>query len=238
MRCGSLSPATQAVLGAGAIAAIPVAALVPGATERYWPLFALVPTCSAAVLIAIGSRGWINRVLLSANAIVFIGLISYPVYLWHWPLLSLANLIEEDVPSRVIRGGLVCLAFVLAWLTWKLVEGPIRKMLPSAASRTRAVWFSTIAVCSLMFIASTGWATHRLYGLPDRYARLEHERLELSEAAFNRYKAQSFACSGPLARGNNLAYCATSKPGAPVAAILGDSHAEHLFPGIADGSSA
>jgi len=57
---------------------------------------------------------------------VFVGVISYPLYLWHWPILSFARIIESGMPSREIRIAAVALSFVLAWLTYRLVERPIR----------------------------------------------------------------------------------------------------------------
>ena len=58
---------------------------------------------------------------------MYIGLMSYPLYLWHWPLLSFVRITESGNPSRAIRASAVALAFVLAWWTYEGIERPIRK---------------------------------------------------------------------------------------------------------------
>lgn len=89
--------------------------------------WAIVPVLGAVLIILSGANVWINRTLLSNKLAVWFGLISFPLYLWHWPLLSFARIAEGgDVPSRTIRIGAVLLSIVLAWLTYKLVERPLR----------------------------------------------------------------------------------------------------------------
>mgnify|MGYP007039000466 FL=1 len=55
------------------------------------------------------------------------GLISYPLYLWHWPLLSYARIIEGDLPSEGMRALMLAIAFVLAWLTYRFAERHARR---------------------------------------------------------------------------------------------------------------
>ncbi|MGZ3799841.1 MAG: acyltransferase family protein, partial [Bdellovibrio sp.] len=86
--------------------------LFPG----YW---ALLPTVGACLIIFSGSDNWINKRILSHPLLVWIGLISYPLYLWHWPLISMANIISLEPPSVALRVVLVLSSFVLAWLTLK-----------------------------------------------------------------------------------------------------------------------
>ena len=88
--------------------------------------WALVPVLGAVLIIAAGSQAWVNRQILSNKIAVWFGLISFPLYLWHWPLLSFARIVESEVPSRNIRIAAILLSIVLSWLTYKLVEHPIR----------------------------------------------------------------------------------------------------------------
>lgn len=88
----------------------------------WWALF---PTLGAFLIISAGQNAWLNQKLLANRILVWIGLISYPVYLWHWPLLTFLR-IEEGFPSRIERVAAVFIAFVLSWLTYRFVEKPLR----------------------------------------------------------------------------------------------------------------
>jgi peptidoglycan/LPS O-acetylase OafA/YrhL len=96
-------------------------------TEQAFPgWLALLPTAGAALVISAGPHGWLNRVVLSNRVLVWFGLISYPLYLWHWPVLSFLRIVMVEPPSWGLRVVAVLLAVVLAWLTYSLVEKPIR----------------------------------------------------------------------------------------------------------------
>lgn len=95
--------------------------------DAYFPgIMALFPTLGAVLIIAGGAQAWINRTLLSSRVLVWLGIISFPLYLWHWPLLSFARIIEGGTPGNHIRAGVVILAIFLGWLTYWLIERPIR----------------------------------------------------------------------------------------------------------------
>lgn len=87
---------------------------------------ALLPTLGTAMVIAAGPEAIVNKRLLSLKLMVFIGLISYPLYLWHWPLLSFARIIYGEVPPKLIRIALVAAAMLLAWITYRFIEPPLR----------------------------------------------------------------------------------------------------------------
>ena len=87
---------------------------------------ALLPTLGAALLISAGAKATINRVLLTNPIAVFVGLISYPLYLWHWPILSFATIYKGGALSVGESWLLVCLAAACSIATFYLVERPIR----------------------------------------------------------------------------------------------------------------
>jgi peptidoglycan/LPS O-acetylase OafA/YrhL len=92
-----------------------------------WPGFAaLLPVVGTLLLVAAGPHAWVNRKLLGHPFLVAIGLISYPLYLWHWPLLVFANLIHEGPPPLWVRVLLLAVSFALATVTYTLIERPIR----------------------------------------------------------------------------------------------------------------
>src|SRR6185436_20869883 len=81
---------------------------------------ALIPTFGAALVISAGVRSWANRRLLSLHPIVFLGIISYPLYLWHWPLLALTRLYHGSDLQGFGRIILAFVAFCLLFLTYKV----------------------------------------------------------------------------------------------------------------------
>ena len=92
----------------------------------YPGLFAMVPVLGTLLIIYAGPSGWVNQTLLSTKVLVWFGLISFPLYLWHWPLISFAWIVGGGVPSKMVRFTLVLLAILLAWLTKVLIEKPFR----------------------------------------------------------------------------------------------------------------
>jgi peptidoglycan/LPS O-acetylase OafA/YrhL len=100
--------------------------------------WALLPTSGAALLIGAGPRAFINRHLLSTRVAVFIGVISYPLYLWHWPLLTIARIMNNaSLPPLSVRIGILLTSVLLAWLTYEFVERRIRHV--SRGGRSRVV---------------------------------------------------------------------------------------------------
>ena len=116
-------PNVTAIAGAGLLALS--FGLLDG--QRDFPgWWALLPVAGSALLISAGPAAWINRNLLASRAMVYAGLISYPLYLWHWPLLSYARIVHGGEPPAALRWGLLAAAVVLSVLTYELVEKKIR----------------------------------------------------------------------------------------------------------------
>jgi peptidoglycan/LPS O-acetylase OafA/YrhL len=115
--------------------------------------WALVPVLGAVLIITAGSKAWVNRRILSNKLAVWFGLISFPLYLWHWPILSFARIVESEVPSRNIRIAAVFVSIALAWLTYKLVERPLRF---SNYSKIKV----TVLVILMTIVGSLGYFTH------------------------------------------------------------------------------
>ncbi|MGT3925366.1 acyltransferase family protein [Escherichia coli] len=87
---------------------------------------ALLPVTSTAMLILSGEKAIINKYILSNKLIVFVGLISYPLYLWHWPIISYMKIIGI-FDGRIVKILAVALGFILASLTYLFIEKPIKK---------------------------------------------------------------------------------------------------------------
>jgi peptidoglycan/LPS O-acetylase OafA/YrhL len=90
--------------------------------------WALLPTTGALLLIQAGPQAWINRHLLGNRTVVYVGLISYPLYLWHWPLLTYARILYGELPPVSVRIGALVLGVMLAWATFEFVEKRVRTL--------------------------------------------------------------------------------------------------------------
>lgn len=89
--------------------------------------WALIPVLATVLIIAAGPQAWLNRNVLSHRLLVGIGLISFPLYLWHWPLFSFYRIIHGEKAADSVRVLLILTALLLAWLSYRLIETPIRK---------------------------------------------------------------------------------------------------------------
>lgn len=92
----NFSKEATAVLG---IVLISAASYFVTSQKQFPGTWALVPTVGAMLLIAVGGTSFIGRWFLANRALVYVGLISYPLYLWHWPILSFARIIHYEEPS-------------------------------------------------------------------------------------------------------------------------------------------
>jgi peptidoglycan/LPS O-acetylase OafA/YrhL len=118
---------------------------------------ALVPVLGASAVILSGERIW----GLDSKPLVWVGKISYPLYLWHWPLLCVPYFfgISGSIANKV---GLLTSAFFLSWVTYRFVESPIRKQ----AANSRLV---IILVAAMAIVGLTGFVLYKNEGLISRY---------------------------------------------------------------------
>ncbi len=95
-------------------------------TRRDYPgFYGLIPVSAALLLVAAGPGAVMNRLLFANPVAVFIGLISYPLYLWHWPLASFAHILGVQMDASAIA-SILAAAGSLATLTYYSIEWPIR----------------------------------------------------------------------------------------------------------------
>ena len=155
-------PFVREIAGWGGAAMITIALVMLSPSKVFPGWWALLPTLGTVLIIMAGMVAAFNRHVLAWRPFVFIGLISYPLYLWHWPLLSFAWQAFFNDPPRWVSDVLVGLSFLLAWLTYKLLERPIRM---SRIARP-AVALVMVAVV----IGGVGYAIDLGGGLPWRAA--------------------------------------------------------------------
>jgi len=216
-----LPKAASSWMGAGGLLAILLTGFLLGGAQVYPGWLALIPVLGATAVIWAGMTAWSNRVLLASAVAVFIGLISYPLYLWHWPLLSIARIenFGEDV-SPALRLVLVAAAFVLAALTYALVERRIH--LRATRIVVPGLLAAMVAVIALSYAALPLAASQRA----------QNTALDVRQLEWAQWKNQACTARYPWENTRGWWTCMASANRPPSVMLLGDSHANQLFPGL------
>ena len=202
-----------------------VATFGPTAASTFPGWWALAPTAAAVLLIAAGPEAIPNRRLLATAPFVLLGRISYPLYLWHFPLLVLARVQWGPSLSVPVTLALVGASVVLAYGTYRFVELPVRGL-----TRRRA-WRPAVLVAPLAAAGAAGLAVFLAGGLP---GRVPVELQQLSTVSFNYKQAyRESRCFLQPWQGARAfrADCVDGGDGR-LLLLWGDSHAAHLYPGL------
>lgn len=148
--------------------------LQAGETElwMYRGGFAAVAIATAAVIVAVGSAQWLGRVL-SWTPLVGLGLISYGVYLWHWPILVVVDSGRTGLTGLPLTALRLSLTMMAALGSWWLIEQPVRR---GALGRVVGRWSTAVAGVSVAGVAGLVlWATS-LPGLAPVPSQASEER--------------------------------------------------------------
>jgi hypothetical protein len=195
--------------------------LFPG----YW---ALLPVVGTFLIISSGQNSYINKKILSHPKLVSLGLISYPLYLWHWPILSFIRIWKGREPSFIQATLAVVLSLTLAKLTFQYLEKPLK----SSHFKFKTFFLTTgLVACGVL-----GWLIFDLDGLPDRYPEEIRAIARISdpyeyfnyEKSISRWKCHKPDASIPLSEKEEK--CIDKKR--PLIFLWGDSYAASLYPGL------
>lgn len=188
--------------------------------------WAVIPVLASVLIILAGPQAWVNRRVLSHRFLVWIGLISFPLYLWHWPILSFARIVESETLSRGTRISAVMISIALAWITFKFVEGPIRF---GKHGRLKVIVLATL----MATVGLLGFYTFKNEGFTERSSvrNLVNNQNELIRTPYSDGDCfRHIGIAEPL-----FPYCKfTDASSTETVAVFGDSHAHVAFPGIAD----
>lgn len=224
------------LLGAGML----VASLwLFSADTRFPGIWTLLPVLGTVLLIhcGTGASSGVTRAL-AARPMALIGDRSYSIYLWHWPLVVFATLLWPETPYAPLGAALLSLAPALASYRW--VEQPIRT-LPALPRARMAALVGAVVVPPLLVavtvsaVATKVWAPR--YETGDVATANEGD---IGQAEWHRYVRDRFYPCTPRAiqvrapRWEGILRCQQSRRGPVSVAVIGDSHAEHLFVGLAE----
>ena len=193
--------------------------LVIRSSRAYFPgAWALIPTAGAFLVILAGKNASANRTILTNRFLVSIGVISYPVYLWHWPLLFGATILTNGNPSNIFKYCLVLMSFPLAYATHRFIEEPIQK----SRIRSKACWALVLLFGSVLM------GTIFLFGLGGNL-RVRDKSYVLGSAL----SIKTIAGCGVSEKLEKLSdWCLTERDEPINAVVFGDSKAHAVFPGI------
>lgn len=201
------------ILSLCGLALIGIAILAFNQTTPFPGWAAMLPVAGSVLVIA-AREGMVNRVL-SFKPFVFIGLVSYSWYLWHWPLLSFARNIADSSLSLPVSLGIGAASFGCAALSHRLIEQPFRRSHRAGPRLLLGYGFAAalVMVPALAFHAS---------GLHER-----NRAIDRLEAERNQLASDSCLIQEPNSTPHLLPPCDPNGHG-PAIALVGDSHAAQL----------
>lgn len=180
--------------------------------------WALLPTIGTVLVMAVGTKSSVNRTLVSHPLLVWIGLISYPLYLWHWPLLSIATILEGERPSVLHRIIAIALTFLLAIATYFWIEKPLRF---GSFARLKTL----LLTLSMVIVGLIGYQTYQENGYPERIFATQFKNVSEAIGDWEGGRnLKDFNYLGHQVIANSI------QP--PEILMIGDSHIEQFLPRI------
>ena len=203
------------------VALIVIAASVLNVHRAFPGWWALLPIAGSALLLS-APASWINRTLLSWPPMVRIGLISYPLYLWHWPLLVMFAIIKFEPLTLVDTELALLLSAALAWATYWFVEKPLRfggrRELKAVAL---GVAMAAVAFAGVVVYAGRGFDF-----------RLPAEIRAMADVPEQNAQWRAGKCLIDPAHQTNFAEECVERDRRPLLLLWGDSTAGALMPGL------
>jgi len=197
--------------------------------DRWMPfpgLAAVAPCLGAALVIYAGQQTNLVARALSAKPVVFIGLISYSLYLWHWPVLVFTQIALNRALHPWEIYACIALSFALTVFSWRFIERPIRK---HHGLEWRALFGG--AAAAIMVTALCGAAVASARGVPERM-QPEIRKILAEERDHEPRMDICFGLSAHDVRHGRLCRIGSTQADEPSFILWGDSHADALLPAV------
>ena len=236
----------RSAIGIAGLALLAAAILGISKTDPFPGWWALLPTIGTVLVIAAGADSWANRRILSAKPVVFVGLISYPLYLWHWPIISFLESARRNwgflATNRQIWGvdesdvwagtATVLASFALAYLTYRVVELPIREVKQREPRRKGALWLlgcvSVAGAFGALVVVKAGFPAR----FPAAMVALDRDYMSDAKQSWRDGTCFLRSYQSPDAFSDSCLDPATGHESGPFVLVWGDSHAADLLPGF------
>lgn len=195
-------------------------------TDHFPGWWALLPTTATLLLVAAGTQAWVNRVVLQHPVLTFYGRISYPLYLWHWPLLTIPLLLDAQLDWQLqvmLLGGAVALALA----THVAVEQPFRfGILARRAPLVLSAALLVVSGAGVWLVVSDG----RLSRYPAELRAVAGVDVHGDYASYRVERCFLRSEQGPMAFAPDCVDAGSQAR--PLLVLWGDSHAAALYPGL------
>ncbi|MCD8552853.1 acyltransferase family protein [Seleniivibrio sp.] len=219
------SRALNDILSVAGIAMIAFSVALFNAATPFPGYSALLPCTGAALLIYAGEKSIMGRIL-SFRPLVFIGLLSYALYLWHWTFIAFRNYYSNITGDAFFMSNwfIIAVTFLFAVLSYYFVEHPIRRRKFPVPSKL----FKASAAVMLLFTA-IGTVIYKTDGMP---FRMPESVSVVTDAPGSTYRNTDCYYRDPMkAKIDNLCRMGDKK-GKPTFIVWGDSHALSLTDGM------
>lgn len=192
-------------------------------------LAAAIPCLGAALIIMAGEQNGRLSALLGARPLVFIGKISYSLYLVHWPLVVFAKRALPNTDKELVALLVFVSAIFLAWANYKLIEQTFR----FAKKQWAPARVLSAASMSLCLVVAAGWYVSHKHGFPPS----SQSRIDQVVASMSYNPTQDYRTGECFMDMNQDAAKTDLQPCLPIggqrrALLWGDSHAAHLYMGL------
>ncbi|WP_131779928.1 acyltransferase family protein [Legionella bozemanae] len=190
--------------------------------------WAILPNLGTLLIILAGPKAWFNKAILSSRVLIWIGLISFPLYLWHWPLLSFTFILKGEHVG--IKAGLIIIliSMMFAWGTYSFIEKPIR------LNQKKFIVYLLILI--MLVIALMGFYCKNKEGFLNRpfWKNFGEANAQFvgptwqytkNDLCLNRYPFDE-------AKDYRWWFCMMNKSKKPTVILLGNSFANQLYPGL------
>ena len=202
------------------VALIVVAAAVLDSHRAFPGWWAVLPVAGSALLLS-APAAWVNRIVLAIPPLVWIGLISYPLYLWHWPLLVFAGIIKFG-PLTLPERELILASTLFTRATYRFVYISFRLGVPIRRKIfTLRGGVAMVAVAGMAVIWGRGFDF-----------RLPPEIRAMASVQTESFKWRVHECLLDLSKETDFADSCVERDRRPLVLIWGDSTAGALLPGL------
>lgn len=194
---------------------------------RLFPGFwAILPVVGALLIIASGPTAMVNRIMLSSRIAIWFGLISFPLYLWHWPILSFARIVESETPNSSIRIALIIISIAISWMTFTFVEHPVR-----FGNYQKPKFFILLLLMILVGFIGAGIYKNEGYEEREYINKFKNNNSELVHISKTDSGCLKYINKNPV----SFDYCRFNDRGfSETVAVIGDSHAFIAYSGISE----